>query len=73
MSVPGRALGGVIEGLRGGLSEEAFALLMAFHAGVVSLLKAGDSPDAAEQRAELLEKLPLLQAADFGQTPKPAY
>lgn len=72
VSVPGRALGGVIEGLREGLSEEAFALITAYHAGVVSLLKAGDGPDAAEKRAELLEKLPHLQADDFGQAPKSA-
>lgn len=72
VSVPGRALGGVIEGLRGGLSEEAFALLTAYHAGVVSLLKAGDSPEAAEKRAELLGRLPLLQAPDLCQTSKAA-
>ena len=62
MSVPGRALGGVIEGLKQGLPEEVHALLVTFHAGVVGYLKAGGGEGAAEQRAQLEEQLVQLRA-----------
>ncbi|BDA42327.1 E3 UFM1-protein ligase 1 homolog [Coccomyxa sp. Obi] len=63
VSVPGRALSGVIEGLKGGLSEETYDLLFNFHADVVNMLKSGDGA----QSAQLQEKLPLLVAAALGQ------
>lgn len=61
--MPGRALSGVIEGLKGGLSEETYDLLLNFHADVVNMLKSGDGA----QSAQLQEKLPLLVAAALGQ------
>ena len=67
MSVPGRALGGVIEGLKEGLSKDSFGLLRDFHAGVVAFLKAGSGDAALQQRAALQEKLPQLQAAAVAQ------
>ncbi len=67
VSVPGRALGGVIEGLREGLPEGVHALLAAFHAGVVAFLKAGGGEGAAAQSAQLEAQLPQLRAAALGQ------
>ena len=63
VSVPGRALSGVVACLKGGLSEETHDLLTSFHADVVSMLKSSDG----SQPAELQDKLPLLVAAALGQ------
>lgn len=61
--MPGRALNGVIEGLKGGLSEETYDLLFKFHADVVNMLKSGDGA----QSAHLQNMLPRLVAAALGQ------
>lgn len=63
VSVPGRALSGVIASLKDELSEETFELLSSFHADVVNMLKSRDG----SYEAELQEKLPLLVAAALGQ------
>ena len=67
LSVPGRALGGVIEGLKQGLPEGVHALLAGFHAGVVGYLKAGGGEGAAQQKELLDEQLLQLKAAVLGQ------
>ncbi len=56
MAVPGRALGAVIAGLKSGLPPPAHAALAAFHADVVTALRAasGGGGDAAALQARLL-------------------
>ncbi|KAK9845381.1 hypothetical protein WJX81_005067 [Elliptochloris bilobata] len=60
-AVPGRALGAVIAGLAGGMPPAAHAALAAFHADVVSALRAASGGGGASHRA-LREQVVLSQA-----------
>ena len=69
ISIPGRALNGVIDSLKGGLDEAVFSLVSSFHADVVSLLKAPGpegGADAAALQERLQQRLPDLVAAAKG-------
>ena len=67
VSIPGRALGGVIEGLKKELPESVYAALSTFHADVVSLLKAGGPGQAVEVEERLKAASPGLRAAALEQ------
>ncbi len=67
VSIPGRALGGVIEGLRKDLPEDVYGTVSTFHADVVSLLKAGGSGQAADVEERLKAASPGLRAAALEQ------
>ena len=67
MSIPGRALGGVIEGLKKDLPEDVYGTVSTFHADVVSLLKAGGPGQAADVEHRLKASSPGLRAAALEQ------
>lgn len=69
ISIPGRALSGVINSLKKGIDEDVFSLVSGFHADVVSLLKNSGSENdgsAAALQERLQDKLPGLVAAAKG-------
>lgn len=67
VSIPGRALGGVIEGLRKDLPEEVYIMVSGFHSDVVTLLKAGGAGQAPEVEQQLKDAKKQLSAAALEQ------
>ena len=66
VSVPGRALGGVIQALRNDLPEPGHAVLSDFHMDVVALLKAGGPGHAPEVEQRLSKAMPHLKVVALG-------
>ena len=66
VSIPGRALGGVIQALRNNLPEHAHAVVSKFHMDVVNLLKAGGPGHAPEVEQRLRVAMPHLKDATVG-------
>ena len=66
VSIPGRALGGVIQALRSDLSEPVHAVVGRFHMDVVNLLKAGGPGHAPELEQRLREAMPHLKHIAVG-------
>ena len=66
VSIPGRALGGVIQALRKDLPEPGYAVISRFHTDVVNLLKAGGPGHAPELEQSLKEAMPHLKDAAVG-------
>ena len=67
VSIPGRALGGVIEGLKIDLPENVYSTVHTFHADVVMLLKAGGPGQAADVEQRLKAASPALRDAALEQ------
>ncbi len=61
MSVPGRAIGGVLARLKAELPEDSYTAMAAFHEGVVEALKQGDDSDGQLQE-KLAAQLPGIKA-----------
>ncbi len=66
VSIPGRALGGVIQALRSDLPEPGYAVISRFHMDVVNLLKAGGPGHAPELEQTLREAMPHLKDVAVG-------
>ena len=68
VTVPGRALAGIISNLKANLEPEAFELLQTYHQMVVSNLRVTSSPDTSSSaevpktQQELADKLTGLKA-----------
>jgi len=67
VSIPGRGLGGVIEGMKKDLPEDVYSIVSRFHADVVSLLKAGGPGKAADVEERLKAAGPALRTAALEQ------
>ena len=67
VSIPGRALGGVIEGLKKDLPDDVYGAVSTFHVDVVNLLKAGGPGKAADVEQRLKAASPGLRAAALEQ------
>ena len=70
VSIPGRALGGVIEGLRKDLPEEVYSMVSGFHSDVVTLLKAGGQAPEVEQRLKEAKTKLTAAALEQGSFPE---
>ena len=66
VSIPGRALGGVIQALKPDLPEPGYAVISKFHMDVVSLLKAGGPGHAPKLEQSLREAMPHLKDVAVG-------
>ena len=66
VSIPGRALGGVIQALRNDLPDPSHAVVSKFHMDVVNLLKAGGPGHAPEFEQRLREAMPHLKDVAVG-------
>lgn len=67
VSIPGRALGGVIEGMKKHLPEDVYSIASNFHRDVVTLLKAGGPGKAADVEDRLKAGGPALRIAALEQ------
>lgn len=70
VSIPGRALGGVIEGMRKDLPEEVYSIVTRFHSDVVTLLKAGGQAPEVEQRLKEAKTKLTAAALEQGSFPE---
>ena len=66
VSIPGRALGSVIQALKHHLPEPGCAVISKFHMDVVDLLKAGGPGHAPEVEQRLREAMPYLKDVAVG-------
>lgn len=62
LSIPGRAIGAVLDKLKDGLPKESHTLLVDFHAGVVASLRGQSQAEGAGQAAAVAKLQEQLEA-----------